>query len=311
MIKISVIIPIYNVENYIEECLNSIINQTIREIEIIVIDDGSKDNSINIVKKFKDNRIKIIQKENGGLSSARNVGLRLALGEYIYFIDSDDYLGMDTSLEEMYKLAKENDSDIVIGNAIKYYSEDEKYIFQRDKELFNQKNMKSEEFLIKAIKTYSMHSAVCFNMYKKKILIENKLFFKEGYLHEDEDFTPRVFLKANSISIYPENFYIYRFRKDSIIGRKNKKNGEDLLEICTELENIINEIENKELKILLSERTVQLALNTSYTYRLDNVEKRSKDFVVKNSYDKKLKLHSILYKLRPNLYYKFIDFKSQ
>lgn len=310
MVKVSVIVPVYNVEEYIEECINSIINQTLKEIEIIVVDDGSEDKSIEFVKKIKDDRIRIIHKVNGGLSSARNEGLKNAIGEYIYFIDSDDYIGVNTAIEEMYDLAKENDSDIVVGNAIKYYSEDKKIIFKRDVELFNVKHIQSEQFLVKALKTHSMHSAVWLNIYKRTLLIDNNLLFKEGYLHEDEDFTPRVFIKSNSISIYPKNFYIYRVRQNSIITKHSTKKAEDLLKICGDLRDLLNGIKNQELKILMSERIVQLALNTSYQYKLGKINKKSKDFVVKNSYNKKLKLHSIIYKINPKLYYKFLDLKK-
>ena len=103
-IKISVIIPVYNVEKYIIECIESIINQTLKDIEIIVVNDGTKDNSIKIVEEYlSDKRIKIINKANGGLSSARNEGMKVAKGEYIYFIDSDDFINEDV-LEVLYKI---------------------------------------------------------------------------------------------------------------------------------------------------------------------------------------------------------------
>ena len=92
--KLSIIVPVYNVEKYINECIKSLLELTIDNFEIIVVDDGSKDKSISIVKSFNDNRIKIIYKKNGGLSSARNAGLKEAIGEYVAFVDSDDYIGI-------------------------------------------------------------------------------------------------------------------------------------------------------------------------------------------------------------------------
>ena len=118
---LSVVVPVYNVEEYIYECIESILNQDIDGVEIIVINDGSTDNSLKIVKSFNDERIRIIDKENGGLSSARNVGLKEAVGEYVIFIDSDDYLKDKSVLAEMYNLAKKNNSDIVAGNFYKKY----------------------------------------------------------------------------------------------------------------------------------------------------------------------------------------------
>ena len=106
MIKLSVIVPVYNVENYVSECIESIVSQTLKEIEIIVINDGCTDNSIENIKKIKDKRIMIVDKENGGLSSARNRGIKEAKGEYIIFIDSDDFLKYDNALEDIYNIAE-------------------------------------------------------------------------------------------------------------------------------------------------------------------------------------------------------------
>ena len=113
MYKLSVIIPVYNVENYLRECLDSITSQTVKDIEIICIDDGSTDNSPKILKEYqkKDSRIKIITKENGGQASARNLGIKKAQGEYIAFIDSDDFIESEM-LEKLYTKAKDNNLDI-------------------------------------------------------------------------------------------------------------------------------------------------------------------------------------------------------
>ena len=116
--KISVIVPIYNVENYLEKCLNSLVNQTLPEIEILVINDGSTDNSQKIIDVFQNKfpqKIKAFAKENGGLSDARNFGIDRAIGKFIAFVDSDDYVSA-TMMEEMYGLAKKNEAEIVICN---------------------------------------------------------------------------------------------------------------------------------------------------------------------------------------------------
>ena len=114
--KVSVIVPVYNVENYIAKCLDSLVNQTLKDIEIIVINDGSPDNSEEIIKKAQEKYKNIIylKKENGGVSSARNYGLKKATGEYIYFLDGDDYL-LNDALENFYNKAKSGDFDMVIA----------------------------------------------------------------------------------------------------------------------------------------------------------------------------------------------------
>lgn len=153
---LSVIIPVYNVEKYIYECIKSVVEQSIKEIEIIVVDDGSQDNSIKIVEKFIDKRIKILKKDNGGLSSARNEGLKVATGEYVIFVDSDDYLKDNTVLEEMYRIAKESKSDIVVGNYVKKYDEKEE-INKVDKTIYHFHTISGIEFLEESLykKCYS------------------------------------------------------------------------------------------------------------------------------------------------------------
>lgn len=123
-IKVSVIVPVYNVEEYIEECIESIVNQTLKEIEIIIVNDGTKDNSMKKIEKYlSDSRIVIINKENGGISSARNAGLKIARGEYVTFIDSDDFIKI-TMLEKLYD--QTSDFEIIFSDFIFYNNNSKK-----------------------------------------------------------------------------------------------------------------------------------------------------------------------------------------
>ena len=128
MIKVSIVIPVYNVQKYLHECLDSLINQTLKDIEIICINDGSTDNSLNILKEYalKDSRIKVIDKENEGQGIARNLGIELAQGEFIGFVDPDDWLEPEM-LEMMYNQAKVLFSQVVICDYKKYFEDDNKY----------------------------------------------------------------------------------------------------------------------------------------------------------------------------------------
>ncbi|MBR3628081.1 MAG: glycosyltransferase family 2 protein [Elusimicrobia bacterium] len=128
MPKISVIVPTYNVEKYLSQCLDSILNQTFKDFECICINDGSTDNSLSILQKYasKDNRIKIINQENKGLSGARNAALKIVTGKYITFVDSDDFVSSDY-LEKLINLAEKENSDIVYCRHKMYYSLDNKY----------------------------------------------------------------------------------------------------------------------------------------------------------------------------------------
>lgn len=310
-IKLSVIVPVYNVEKYIEECISSLLNQTIKEIEIIVVDDGSCDNSIELVKRFKDKRIKIIYQENKGLSAARNTGIREANGDYIVFIDSDDFIDGENSLKEMYNIAIKYDSDIVIGNAVKYYSENQIETIQRCEVEFYERTLKSKELLGKFYKNNLFLVPVCFNMYRKRLIEENKLYFKEGILHEDELFTPQIFIKANNISIYPKNFYIYRQRQGSIIHTKNDNKGKDLEYIYKQLLDKYIDIEDIEYRSFLEYRIAYLVRCILIDYDEIKVPMNMKINMIKKSQNLKLFILNILLVANPRIYKYIIGLKTR
>ena len=129
-VKVSIIIPVYNTEKFLERCLNSVLNQTLRDIEIIVVNDGSKDNSLEIIKRFIqiDDRIILIDKENEGLTKTRNRGLEIASGKYIYNLDSDDYLEEDTMFEELYNKCEKDNLDMVVFDYYNDFGNKKEYI---------------------------------------------------------------------------------------------------------------------------------------------------------------------------------------
>ncbi len=214
-IKVSVIIPVYNVEEYIEKCLDSVVNQTLKEIEIIVVNDGTKDNSMKKIEKyFSDSRIKIINKQNGGLSSARNAGLEIAKGEYISFIDSDDFIE-EKMLEELYN--ESENADIVFSNNLNYNMLDNKFS-KEEREFFFDKMINKGSYIC----MYS--SAVVWNkIYKRDFLEKNNLRFIEGIIHEDDIFTIKSHFLAEKVKYVKKFHYYYRInRKDSIMNNKVK-----------------------------------------------------------------------------------------
>ena len=243
---ISVIIPIYNVEKYISRCLDSVINQTYKKIEIICVDDGSPDNSIKILKEYekKDSRIKIIRQENGGLSSARNIGIKDSRGEYIFFLDSDDWLPLN-SLELLYEDILLNKSDISVGNLIKVYP-------KKNKEI-GLKNLKKIDYSLKNYLEYSINKKnftanVVNKLYKTKIIVENKILFKEKILYEDFLFTVQYFIYCKKISVIKEAVYYYFLeREDSIVNTVNIRDLEVFLNII-EIEKFL--INNNQKEIL-------------------------------------------------------------
>lgn len=223
---ISIIVPVYNVEQYLEKCITTIINQTYKNLEIILVDDGSKDSSGKICDDFskKDNRIKVIHKTNGGLSDARNHGLRIAKGDYIGFVDSDDYIAEDM-FETLYNLMENNNSDISIVSFYEMYNN--KLIGVRDsKKLENFDKLEAiKELLIDTkIQSYA------WNKLFKKELFEN-LEFPTGKNFEDIATTLLLFEKANKVTLFEDPKYYYLRRDNSIVGVRNSKTYTDYLEV--------------------------------------------------------------------------------
>ena len=228
MIKVSVIVPVYNVEKYIEKCLDSLVNQTLKEIEIIVVNDGSPDNSQKIIDKFVKkypNKVKSFIKENGGLGSARNYGLKHIKGEYVAFIDSDDFADLKM-LEEMYNLAKKDNSDIVLcsNNLL----DENNRILKIESAIINKKINNN---LLK----YKL--AAWNKLYKKELLINNKFEFRSNVWYEDVDFTTKVMINAKKVSFIDKPLYNYLLREGSIMNNSNLKRNKEL---CLSFDEIID-----------------------------------------------------------------------
>ena len=209
---VSIIVPVFNVEKYLEECLDSILNQTYENIEVILVDDGSTDSSGKICDEYlkKDSRIKVFHKTNGGLSDARNYGVENSNGEYIIFVDSDDYLSKYT-LEFSIKEIKDAAADILVF-AIKREKE-EKEILEYKKNIFNR-----EEGIIELFKGNLYRFSAWGKIYKTSIVKKYK--FPEGKIHEDQATTYKYFLDANKIAYIDYVGYIYYKRENSILTKK-------------------------------------------------------------------------------------------
>ena len=239
MPKISVVIPMYNVEDYLRECLDNIIGQTLKDIEIICVDDGSPDNSAQIVteyiEKYEDKNIKLIRKPNGGLSSARNAALDVAQGEYVYFIDSDDYIDVDT-LELLYKRAEEDQLEILFFNAVAFFESEE--IKAKNKQYIDFYNrtrqypgVHSGQQLFKMMRQNGEYfGSACLLMFKRSLIEDNHLRFYEGIIHEDNLFTFQCVILAQKAGYIDKAFYHRRVRDDSIMTvKKSMRNVEGYL----------------------------------------------------------------------------------
>ncbi len=237
---ISIVVPVYNVEKYLSQCVESILNQTYKNLEIILVDDGSTDKSSIICDDFKlkDNRIKVIHKKNGGLSSARNMGIDVATGDYVMFIDSDDYYLSNYAISKIVENLCESNADILTFGLKKYFEdidllEDSKYIFDRNLINFNDKKQ-TFNYLVR---NNLFIASACNKALKNQFIKDNDLRFKEGFLSEDIEWSARLIIYSNVIDVLNESFYIYRQRKSSI-SKSTKKNKIDFLikniELCLE-----------------------------------------------------------------------------
>ena len=199
MPKISIIVPIYNVEKYLTNCIDSILNQTFKDFELILVNDGSTDNSFEICKHYKDidDRICIIDKKNGGLSSARNAGLDIAKGEYIGFVDSDDYIHPQM-YELLYNQIIKNKADISMCEFKKVSEFNKKEL--SDKVILNQEVeiLNNKEAVFKLGENGSVTYVIaCNKLYKKSLF--NNIKFKEGIIHEDEYIIHRLLYQVKTL----------------------------------------------------------------------------------------------------------------
>lgn len=228
--KISIIVPVYNVEKYILRCLESIISQTYKNIEIIVVNDGSTDKSLEYINFFsrRDKRIIILDKKNGGLSDARNRGMKIATGDYYMFIDSDDYIAVNFC-EKLLNVLLDKKADMSSCRILDFNLEEEilKFSFKEQRIL---KKLERKEALVKYFrqeKSVYIYHGVCMKLYKKELF--NELIFPVGKLHEDLYITYKLLDRSNSVAYINEPLYYYYQRTDSISRAKKIKNIKDEL----------------------------------------------------------------------------------
>ena len=234
MSRITVIIPVYNVEQYLRDCLDSMLNQMMFDWEAICVNDGSTDGSVAILKEYagKDNRIKVIAQPNGGLSAARNAGMKAAKGEYVLFLDSDDWLEPNA----LQTLADHLDgADMVCFSGRRFFEETRTYhsadsltekVYPAGMDYYNENALLHRDFAF-----------VCavLRLYKRSFLVEHELRFKESIFHEDNLFTPQACYYANQVKVIDKCLYNYRVRPQSITTTFNLKRLTDLMAVANEL----------------------------------------------------------------------------
>lgn len=265
---ISIIVPVYNVEEYLEKCIDSILNQTYKNLEIILIDDGSSDNSANICDQYekKDSRVKVIHKKNSGMSDARNTGMKIANGEYIGFVDSDDYIKQDM-IENLYNLLKKNKADISIC-AYELLDKNKKPSAKLNGKIYSFNNIDAIQELLKS-KLITSH---CWNKLYKKQLWET-IQFPIGRKFEDMAVMHLVFEKAKKIVYKNEIGYYYIKRSNSIMKSISDTLVNDLREMSILREDYIkkNIVENEKYAEISEIKRIKMCYDYIILGQLDKL----------------------------------------
>lgn len=231
--KVSIIVPVYNVEKYIDECIISLLNQTYENLEIILVDDGSTDSSGERCNKFADSdtRIKVIHQKNGGAGSAKNSALRTVSGEYVAFVDSDDYV-LPKYIQTLLETVRNTDADIAECGFINLRKSQQTAVDNSPVGIFS-----AESFLLRFLNDWKC-SLLCNKLFRRELLYD--LFFYEGRVIDDEFFTYKAVMRAGSVAVINDPLYIYRQRKTSVTNQGRwKQRLKDRLAYFTERYNLV------------------------------------------------------------------------
>lgn len=308
-IKISIIVPVYKVERELDRCVKSLLGQTYENIEIILVDDGSPDCCPEMCDEFarQDGRVKVVHKRNGGLSDARNAGLEVASGEYILYVDSDDYIDID-SCERFMKARNNENIDIIVGNAV---------MEKKDgNELINHSAIQegiaytSKEFVEQAIKANQWYAPAWLNMYRREFLLENDLYFEKGIYFEDVQMLPRVFLAANTIRYMNGTFYHYVVRDNSIMtsGKKDVARIRDSISIYEQWFSLFKKINDIEFRRYLYGVLIKYYISNCKVRGIKGfvIDELNFSFCFRNALNSKERAKVLFFGILPGVYCKYV-----
>lgn len=292
--KVSIIIPIYNVAQYIERCLSSVIHQTYQNLEIILVNDCTPDNSLEIAKRIIETssikrEFKIYDHEiNRGLSAARNTGFKEMTGSYVYFLDSDDELPLN-GIEDLVQLAIKYTPDFVIGKMNVIGN------FPSIPFIYNEiEVVKSNKDILLQYLNHFWYSMACNKLVKREFLLNNKLLFSEGLLHEDELWSFELALYSNSMVVFPEYTYNYYIREGSITKQIKKKNIDDLVFIYKSMFDLMINY-----KLFNNSSMICFLLNFKFSILLRAFDRKDWNNIYENLQDREFELFQVL-KYVPN-----------
>lgn len=275
----SIIVPVYKVEMYLPQCVDSLLAQDFDNYEIILVDDGSPDSCPKLCDEFADKspKIKVVHKLNGGLSDARNAGVAVANGQYLTFVDSDDFWRDSDVLSGVYRIIESNDSpDVVVSDFIKYYDQADKYL-EPNRTCPAELNGKSKQEILEYLyfNIADMKMSACQKFVKSGLFTD--ALFEKGLLSEDIDWSLKIYPRANSIAVYPKPFYCYRQQREgSITNTASKRSFDSLMFILDKWEKEIPRlsIPEDEKEIYLGYLAYQLAISMALYSRLGKAERK-------------------------------------
>ena len=269
-LKISIIVPIYNTSKYLKKCIDSLINQTYENIEIILLNDGSTDDSAKIIKEYKDKRIKYIEKDNEGIGKTRNLGIKKATGDYLMFIDSDDYIDL-TCCEKFIKCANKTSADLIVSDFYKEYENENSRLELIKIKDFDVSSLKDNPDLLLII-----NPGPCNKIYKKSLIDNNNIIYNEDYKYEDSPFVIESINKANKIAKLNEVLSYYCIHGNSETTVRDKRVF-DILKIIDIIRNKLKD--EKYLEENLNKFTVDLLTNYTIQQRYQSNRKIRNRFI--------------------------------
>lgn len=301
-IKLSIVIPVYNVELYLRKCVDSIISQNCDQCEIVLVDDGSTDKSGEICDSYRNTKgITVYHKNNGGLSDTRNYGIRHSSGEYLLFVDSDDYLEPN-ALKNILDALCEYHPDVLTAKS-KMVFDDGKIVDEVDYSIKEGLYEKTKFF--KILKRHSKSIIFCAQYFicRREIVIYNNLLFKEGVIHEDELWTPQLLLVSRNIYYLDAYFYFHLMRGGSIMHSNNDiKSGKSLLVIAPMLNEKYKNVHNDIW--YLRDRMANFYLQAYPKLGKEYLREFDRKIPLKNAYYFKTFLKALIFYISPNLYLK-------